>query len=271
MGAQATVRVRRVGVGILGRSQDRADIDAGLQPLLAEGQTLQLLEAVLVRGTVDDSVTKDLGPNAGKINGGFGRRAWVAAPDIRVWRWLLRSPHAVLELPRVAVPVVHQAGIVIALVEILEDGRKDLGLLVREGDSLVHDIQGFPLARRLEKGRLAEDILVRGKEPSLAANSKSDNRRGRDVDGLGACRFVLYVRDLQLGHLRLDVLLGGGASRLLQPSRLVDAVLVLGLVLRPERALEHFGGDKLEVAKERGVLVEVVVMLMHKTEALLHV
>jgi len=101
------------------------------------------------------------------------------------------------------------------------------------------------------------------KESSLAANSKGDNRRGSDVDGPGGCRFVLYVRDLQLGHLRLDVLLGG-APRLLQPRRLVHAVL--GLVLRPEGALEHFGGYELEVAKERGVLVVVVVMLMHKTE-----
>lgn len=203
---EATVRIRRVGISVLGRPQDGADVDAGMQPLLAQSQTLQLLEAVPIGGTVDDCVTQDLGPHAGEIDGGIGARAVV-----RGWWWLLRSPHAVLELPGVTVPVVNQAWIVVSLVEILEHCRKDLGLLVGKGDSLVHGIRRVLATSRLEKGRLAEDILVCRKKTSLAANGKGDNRRGRDIDGLSWCRFVLYDRALQLRHLCFDMLLGGRA------------------------------------------------------------
>jgi len=205
MSTETTVRIRRVGIGVLGRPQDSTDVDAGMQPLLAQSQTLKLLEAVPVRGTVDDSVTQDLGPHAGEVDGGIGARAGA----VRSWWWFLRSPHTVLELPGVTVPVMNQARIVISLVEILEHGREDLGLLVRKGDSLVHGIRRVLATGRLKERRLAEDVLVCRKQTPLAANGKGDNGRGRDVDGLSGCRFVLYDRALQLRHLCFDLLLGG--------------------------------------------------------------
>jgi len=50
MSAETGVAVRRVLVGVAGAAQDRRHLDAALQALLAQGQALQLVEAVAVGG-----------------------------------------------------------------------------------------------------------------------------------------------------------------------------------------------------------------------------
>ncbi len=67
MGAQAAVRVGRVRVAVLGAAEDRADIDAGLQPLLPQREALQLLQPVSVRGAVDDRVAEEVLAQAGEV------------------------------------------------------------------------------------------------------------------------------------------------------------------------------------------------------------
>lgn len=73
--AQAAVRVWGVGVGVLGGPQDGGDVDAGLEPLLAQGQALELFEAVAVGGAVDDGVAEDFDAQAGQVDGGFAGAA----------------------------------------------------------------------------------------------------------------------------------------------------------------------------------------------------
>lgn len=46
MGSQLGVRVRRLGIGETGGGEDGADLDAGLEALLAEGEAAELGEVV---------------------------------------------------------------------------------------------------------------------------------------------------------------------------------------------------------------------------------
>lgn len=57
-----------------------------------------------------------------------------------------------LHLPRVALLVMHEAGEVIALVEILEDRREDLRLFVGQGDLLRLGVKHLVLKDVEEEG-----------------------------------------------------------------------------------------------------------------------
>ena len=189
MGAQAAVRVWGVGVGVLGGAQDGCDVDAGLQPLLAKGEALELIEAVAVRGAVDDGIAEDVGAYAGKVDGGvgrggvggacgaatsgFGRVGGVVGGEV--------LGCVVLELPRVAVPVVDKARVVVTLVEVLEDGGEDLGFFVGEGDPPALRIKVAAAAGVVEEGRLAQDVFVRCKEATVGADGEGDDGRRRSV------------------------------------------------------------------------------------------
>ncbi len=69
----------------------------------------------------------------------------------------------VLELPRVSVLVVQQARVVVALVEVLEDGAEDLRFLVRQRDPLALRLEVVAGQDLLEEGSLGQHVLVRGK------------------------------------------------------------------------------------------------------------
>jgi hypothetical protein len=251
MGAQAAIRVRGVGVGVLGRAQDCGDVDAGLEPLLAQGQALELIEAVAVGGAVDDGIAEDGGAYAGEEDGGVGRAGGCGAASPRgvggvgggVRREVLGG--VILELPRVAVPAVDEAWVVVTLVEILEDGGENLWLLVGESDSPALGVEEAAAADAIEKGRLAEDVFVGCKEAAVGANSEGDDGRrgrggvgdgggdGRGPGGGGLVRLVVE-RSLQLRQLGLvpeRALLAGGTRRLFDADG----------VLRAKRALEHVG------------------------------
>jgi len=138
MGAEPRVCVGCVVVGVLRRTKDGADVDAALQALLPERQALEFFEAESLGGTVDYGVSEEVLAHTRDVHGGLDGSA-AASGGVRiggVWR-----SHGVLELPRVAVLVVQQAGVVVALVEVLENGREDLGFFVGKRN---------PLALRIE-------------------------------------------------------------------------------------------------------------------------
>lgn len=136
---QLRVVVRRVGIGIPGRRQDGAALNAGFcgsselrasswkttqltKTLLSQRQLLQLTEAILLSSAVDDRVLEQITIDAAMIH-----RALDGAPLI-VGR--------LLQLPGVATLVLHEAREVVALVEILQDRAEDLGFLIRQRNPL---------------------------------------------------------------------------------------------------------------------------------------
>lgn len=58
MSAQSRLRVRRVVICVPSGSQDHVGWDTDLKPLLAEGNALQLFQAVLLGGTVHHCVSE---------------------------------------------------------------------------------------------------------------------------------------------------------------------------------------------------------------------
>lgn len=131
---QLGVGVGRISVGVPGRRQYGAALNARLQALLSQRDTLELLEPVLIGGAVDDGVLQDVTINAVVVD----RHLWGGASPSALFRRL--------ELPRVLTLVVDKAGVVVALVEVLKDGGEDLGLLVWQVHALgvlrVHVLLG---------------------------------------------------------------------------------------------------------------------------------
>lgn len=85
------------------------------EPLLAQSDALQVVQSVFDSSTVDDGVLEQLG-SGGLVENG---------------RLVLA-----LDLPGVAPLVVDQPRGVVILVQVLEDGREDLRLLVCDRDAL---------------------------------------------------------------------------------------------------------------------------------------
>jgi len=234
--AQARVRVGGVGVGVLGRAHDGADVNAGPQALFLEAQPLEFFEPVTFSGTVDSSVAEYMVPHTRMVDDGVGLGVCTTASKIfRYWRGakgkiLRRAAGWSFKFPRVMVPVVDQAGGVVTLVEVLEDSREDLRLLIGEGEALARRGGGVAIGG-LEEGSLAQDVLMRGKDASVPAHRKRDD--GRRSDRLGRAKVNVRERSLQLCQLRR--VRRSGRPRPLQPSGLVDACMV---VVRPKRAFE---------------------------------
>lgn len=126
------------------------------EPLLAQSDALQLIQLVLLGGTVDDGVLEDLGAGGLVEDGGL-----VVA----------------LDLPCVSALVVDQSGGVVALVQVLEDGREDLGLLIRQGDALARGLHVLRAQAGSQDGRLGQDLLMGGKDACLAADDQGDDGR----------------------------------------------------------------------------------------------
>jgi hypothetical protein len=124
VGAQLGVGVGSIGVGVTGRGEDGAGLDTGLcfdeleevmtkmtespltKPLLAQSDALQVLESILLSSAVDGGILEQLALDTVVVDDGLG-----AAVLTRL-----------LQLPGILLLVVDQARIVVALVEILEDG-----------------------------------------------------------------------------------------------------------------------------------------------------
>ncbi len=128
--------------------------------MLAQGDALQLLEAVLLGSAVDGRVLQQLALDAVVIDGGLG--ATVVA--------------GLLQLPRVPLLVVHKARVVVGLVEILENGREHLGLFVGQRNLLGLRVHHLVLQDALEEGRGGQDILMGGKDALFLADDEGDDR-----------------------------------------------------------------------------------------------
>ena len=163
VGAQLGVGVGCVGVGVAGRRQDGAALDARLEPLLPQRHALQLLQPVPLRRAVDDRVLEEGPAGVLVVDGGLDG---PAAAGVR---------GRLLDLPRVPPLVVQEAGVVVALVEVLEDGGKDLGGLVREGDAPGGVHVWAALQRVGEVGRVAQDMLMGGEYAVLVTDDESYN------------------------------------------------------------------------------------------------
>ena len=176
---QLGVGVGGIGIGVPGGRQYGAALDAGLQALLSQRDPLELLEPVLVGGAVDDGILQDVAINAVVVDGHLGGDAGSST--------LVRR----LELPGVLALVVDKPGIVVALVEILEDRGEDLGLLVGQMHALgvlrVHVLLG---QGPLKPGRVTEDVLVSGKDPLLLPDNEGHDRRGQRAVEVGVLVLV---------------------------------------------------------------------------------
>ncbi len=158
----------------------------------------------------------------------------------------------ILELPRIPALVVADGRIVVALVEILEDAREDLGIIIGQVDALGVSLEELTPTGRREERRQAEDVLMRRKKPLLLANLEISisalmthsvrghrlslsmtHREGDDGAHESAAerRTLQLLRRFQLGRV---------LERPLDPGRLARAVP------RDERAFEHGGRTKKE-------------------------
>lgn len=124
------------------------------ESLLAQGDALQLVQAKLLAGTVDDCVLENLALNAVQLD-----RGGIVA----------------LELPCILALVVDQTRRVVALVQVLKDGGQDLGVLLGKSETLAGGFHVLLPQDGTEERRLGEDILVSREYPLLRADDESDD------------------------------------------------------------------------------------------------
>jgi len=85
----------------------------------------------------------------------------------------------VFELVAVAPLVVLEPRVVVPLVQVLEHGGEDLGLVVGQVDPLRAGLEELAAADCLEPGRVAQDVFVGGEETLLAADAEGDDGAGQ--------------------------------------------------------------------------------------------
>ena len=91
-------------------------------------------------------------------------------------RVLLRGD---FELPRISALVVEEAGVVVAFVEVFEDGGEDFGELFGEVDSFGGGLEELAAADGGEEGGVGEDVFVGGEETLLGADAEGDDGGGQ--------------------------------------------------------------------------------------------
>jgi len=128
--------------------------------LLAKSNLLELLEPILLSSTIDNRVLQEITIDRMDVDGGFDT-ALVARG---------------LQLPRVALLVVDEPRRVVAFVEILENRREDLGLLVGQRNLLGLRVCQLVVEDGLKEGGGEQDILVGGKDALVLADDQSHNR-----------------------------------------------------------------------------------------------
>jgi hypothetical protein len=79
---------------------------------------------------------------------------------------------ATLKLPRIPPLIMDQPRIVVAFVEVFEDGGEDLGFFVWEGDSLACCFEELASAGCLEEWRVAELVFVGGEQSLFSADDE---------------------------------------------------------------------------------------------------
>lgn len=117
MSAEPRLRVGSVVVRVPCRAQNDVDRNSRLEALLPKSKALQLVQAVLLRRAVDNCVPEEIVADAGVVHDGFTGSAATCAVVL-----------GALEMPGVSALVVQQAGVVVALVQKLEDAGQGLWL-----------------------------------------------------------------------------------------------------------------------------------------------
>ena len=81
----------------------------------------------------------------------------------------------VFELPGVFTLVVQEARVVVAFVEVFEDGGEDLGDFFGKGDSFGGGLEELAADDSGEEGGSGEDVFVGGEEPLFGADAECDD------------------------------------------------------------------------------------------------
>ena len=130
--------------------------------MLAQSQSLELVQAVPFGGAVDQRVLQQ----------------HLSASRVvdRRFRSVLRRR---FQLPRVSAFVVEKAGVVVAFVEVFEDGGEDFGEFFRQVDSFGGGLEELAAADGGEEGRGGEDVFVGCEETLLDADAEGDDWRSQ--------------------------------------------------------------------------------------------
>ena len=115
MGPQPLLALFRVRVGVSGTREHGTALHSTLQPLFLQCQFLQLREPVLFGGTVEYRILEQVLAKAGM-------------KDDRFTGVCIGS--SVLQFPGISAFVVQQTWVVVALVEVFQDGGEDFGQFV---------------------------------------------------------------------------------------------------------------------------------------------
>ena len=129
--------------------------------MLAQRQPLELVQAVPFRGAVNQRVFQQ-------------HLAARRVVDCRL-RVLLRRH---FELPRISALVVEEAGVVVAFIEVFEDGGEDFGEFFGEVDSFGGGLEELAAADGGEEGGVGEDVFVGGEEALLGSDAEGDDGGG---------------------------------------------------------------------------------------------
>ena len=129
--------------------------------MLAERQPLELVQPVPFRGAVDQRVLEQRLPARGVVDGGF--------------RVVLRGH---FKLPCVPALAVQEARVVVAFIEVFEDGGEDFGGFFGEVDSFCGGFEELAAADGGKEWGVGEDVLVGCEEALLGADAEGDDGRG---------------------------------------------------------------------------------------------
>ena len=192
MCSELGVAIGGVGVGVPCTGQDCPDLHPGLQTLLAKRQPLQLLQTIPISGTVYQCVFEERDPS------------WL----IPYGALLSTGAVGVFQLPGVLTFVVKEFGVVVALVEVLEDAGEDFGDLGGEGDPVGVGFEEVAAGDGSEEGRGGESVGVGGEEAFRGADGEGYDWGGEValvVRGLVVSGWSwTYFADEGLGGCRSD-------------------------------------------------------------------
>ena len=167
MRPQLRIAVRRVRVRKPRTRQYRCALDPALQTLLPQREPFQFVQSVLLGGAVYQCVLEQLLA--------CGVAVHCALHGASTGHGLVVG---YLEFPAVLTLVVQEAGVVVAFVEVFEDGGEDLRGFVWEGNAFGDGFEELGADYSREEGGEGEDIFVGGEEALFGADAEGYDRGG---------------------------------------------------------------------------------------------
>ena len=160
---QLRIALGRIGIRVPRTRKYSTALDARLQPLLAQRQPLQLVQPVSLGRAVHQRVFQQ----------------HLSACQVVDRRFRTAFSRSRFELPRISALVVQQAWVVVAFVEVFEDGGEDFGDLFGQVDSFGGGFEELAPADGGEEGGGGQDVFVRCEEALLDADAEGDDGRGQ--------------------------------------------------------------------------------------------